>query len=97
MTDDHNGAAQPGTTLPLKSSWDNFRRRFELEKRLDPVEIELMRLMFFYGARAAVLAASRGSAAIRMMHSELSVFDREVAPYLADTFWDRNYVREKSN
>jgi hypothetical protein len=57
----------------------------------------MMRMMFFYGARAAVLAASRGSATIRMMHSELSVFDREVAPYLADTFWDRNYVREKSN
>jgi hypothetical protein len=94
MADDHNGT---GTTLPLKSSWNNFRRRFELEKRLDPVDIEMARLMFMYGARAAVLAASRGSAAIRMMHSELSVFDREVAPYLADTFWDRNYVREKSN
>jgi hypothetical protein len=94
MADDHNGT---GTTLPLKSAWDNFHKRFELEKRLDPVDIEMARLMFFYGARAAVLAASRGSATIRMMHSELSVFDREVAPYLADTFWDRNYVREKSN
>jgi hypothetical protein len=86
-----------GTGLPLKTAWDSFHKRFELEKRLDPVDIEMARLMFFYGARAAVLAASRGSATIRMMHSELSVFDREVAPYLADTFWDRNYVREKSN
>jgi hypothetical protein len=94
MTDDQNST---GTSLPLQSAWDSFRKRFKVEERLSPVDIEMARLMFFYGARAAVLAASRGSATIRMMHSELSVFDREVAPYLADTFWDRNYVREKSN
>lgn len=72
---------------PLAAAWDRVRERLERDSMRSCFETTQLRLMFFYGARCAVLALRSPTdhlAALKALIDELTAFDREIMPHAAE-------------
>jgi hypothetical protein len=69
---------------PLAAEWTRVSERMRTMDARREIEIEQFRLMFFYGARVALLAISppvNPTRALHRLYAELQAFDKEIAPH----------------
>jgi len=61
---------------PLAIGWEALQSKLREKKHVNEVDIQMARLMFYFGAKVGVANATRGEMAIAIMLSELRDFDR---------------------